>query len=51
MCNKCDEIEWKVKQYRMALSDATDPLAITLLRIVIADLRSEKQALHPSQQT
>jgi hypothetical protein len=46
MCDRCKTIERQLLNYRDAHSSANDALAIGLLAEVIADLETEKAALH-----
>jgi hypothetical protein len=46
MCNRCSEIEREIVRHRDYRSDASDPLAITLLEVLIAELQCEKDSLH-----
>jgi hypothetical protein len=47
MCKQCEEIDAKIAYYRQQLVGVDDQTAIVLLNIVIADLESDKAALHP----
>ncbi|KQT03485.1 hypothetical protein ASG57_13975 [Bradyrhizobium sp. Leaf396] len=46
MCDKCDEIDRMVSQWKFIQSSATEPLAIELLRIDIDELLRRKHELH-----
>ncbi len=49
MCERCDEIDRKIEEYSIFRSRVTDPLAFTLFGVVLEDLQSEKDALHPDE--
>ena len=46
MCNRCSEIEHEIVRHRDYRSAASDPLAVTLLEVRIAELQYEKNSLH-----
>jgi hypothetical protein len=48
LCEKCAEIDVKLARYRRLLADVNDQIAIVLIKLVLADLESDKIALHPS---
>lgn len=47
MCAQCDEIDAKVARYRRLASGITDQRMIDHLTAFMADLMTEKNALHP----
>jgi hypothetical protein len=47
MCEKCVEIDDKIKRYSGLLRLITDQLTIERLRELMADLKAQKAALHP----
>jgi len=48
MCEKCDDIDAKIARYRRVSADVDDETVIALINAFIADLESEKAALHPA---
>jgi hypothetical protein len=46
MCEKCAELDRQVEAYQRMRRTTDDPTALTVLSEVIADLQSEKVALH-----
>ena len=50
MCKKCGELDREIERYRSSQLAATDSLAIELLGIVVEELQSEKDALHPDEE-
>ena len=50
MCEKCDEIDAKIAQYRRMLDGVDDLVAISLVNGSISDLESEMAALHPESE-
>ena len=48
MCQRCVEIDGKITRQRELLIGVDDPNAIALVDLIIADLESEKRALHPA---
>jgi hypothetical protein len=46
MCEKCAELDRQVEAYQRMRRTTDDPTALTVLSEVIADLQSEKAALH-----
>ena len=49
MCEKCVEIDNKIKRYRDLLRSITDQPMVEGTRALIADLEAQKAALHPEQ--
>jgi hypothetical protein len=47
MCNRCDEIDAKIARYRNIENGIIDRLMIERLVAAVADMESEKIALHP----
>lgn len=47
MCKRCEEIVVKIAYYRRLLAKVEDRTAISLLGLVVADLKSDKVGLHP----
>jgi len=47
MCSRCVEIERQIDHY-LGLSSDPDPLTAGAAKMVLADLRAEKLALHPN---
>ena len=47
MCEKCAELDRQVEAYQRMRRTADDPTALAVLSEAIADLQSEKAALHP----
>lgn len=50
MCEKCVEIDKKLKQYRRLASSITDQLTIDRINKLIKDMAAEKAKLHPDQE-
>jgi hypothetical protein len=50
MCEKCRELDDKIERYsRIALS-ITDQLTVDRIKLLIEELRNEKERLHPKEQ-
>jgi len=49
MCDKCDELDKKIEHYSLILLSINDLLTVEGLLALIAELRTQKAALHPEQ--
>ena len=49
MCEKCEEIEKTIVRYQRILLSIGDQVIIDRTKELIADLESQKVALHPEQ--
>ena len=49
MCEKCDELDEKIEQYRKILLSIGDQITVERLAGMIGDLRTQKETLHPEQ--
>jgi hypothetical protein len=49
MCEKCVDIDKKIKRYRDLLRSITDQRAVDEAQALIADLVAQKAALHPQR--
>ena len=47
MCERCKGIDAKIAYYKRQLTSIDDKTAIALFTLVVADLESDKVALHP----
>ena len=47
MCDKCIEIDEKIKRYRSIVRSITDQPTVDGAKALIADLEAQKAALHP----
>jgi hypothetical protein len=50
MCDKCKELDDKIKQYRRIAASINDRLTIDRIWEMVARLEAEKAALHPEQE-
>ena len=48
MCERCENINRQLLNYRHTYETTNDELALTLLVEVISDLEAEKASLHPA---
>jgi len=51
MCEKCIEIDRTIERYRRILLSIDDQLTVDRTRQLIADLQTQKAALHPGKPT
>ena len=51
MCDRCDEIEAKITQYRRALDPALDPLTRARVAEAIRELEAQRSAVHAERRT
>ena len=49
MCEKCDELDEKIEQYRKILLSIGDQITVERLAGLIGDLQAQKATLHPEQ--
>jgi hypothetical protein len=49
MCEKCLEIDEKIKRYRRVVDAAADELTRNRMEDLIQHLKDEKRALHPDE--
>jgi hypothetical protein len=47
MCNKCDEIDKTIVRYRTIKERVADPALVDRAGELIAEMESDKAALHP----
>jgi hypothetical protein len=47
MCEKCVEIDERIKRYRDLLRSIGDQATVDVAKKLIADLKAQKAALHP----
>lgn len=50
MCEKCAELDERIKRYRMVSSSINDQLTIDRIKALIEELQVQKAALHPEQE-
>ena len=50
MCEKCAELDGRIKRYRWIVASISDQLTITRIKELIAKLEAGKAELHPEQQ-
>ena len=50
MCEKCAELDGRIKRYRWIVASISDQLTITRIKELIAKLEAGKAELHPKQQ-
>lgn len=50
MCEKCAEIDNRIERYRRLLTGVADQVTVDRAKELIADLESQKVALHPDQE-
>ncbi len=44
MCNKCDQIDFEIEQFRRLVSPGMDTLSLSMIRCVIELLEADKKA-------
>jgi hypothetical protein len=49
MCNKCAELDERIRHYRGIASRITDQRTIDGIKRLIADMEAKKKVLHPEQ--
>jgi hypothetical protein len=49
MCERCVEIDERIKRYRDILRSITDPATVDGAKALIADLENQRAALHPDR--
>ena len=49
MCEKCIEIDGKIEHYQNLSSLITDHRTLDAIKLLIAEMEAEKQALHPEK--
>jgi hypothetical protein len=49
MCDKCVEIDDRIKRYRNILRTIDDGATVDAAKQLIADLKAQKAALHPQR--
>ncbi len=49
MCDKCDELDAKIEQYRKLASGIIDRLALDGIAARIKEMEAQKVQLHPEQ--
>ena len=47
MCDKCQELDKKIKQYERIAASINDQFTIDRIRALVEELRVQKAALHP----
>jgi hypothetical protein len=50
MCDRCDELDEKIENYRKLASWVSDELALEGISTLIRQFEAEKRILHPEQQ-
>jgi hypothetical protein len=50
MCDKCKELDDKIKHYRRIAASINDQLTIDRIGELVASLEAEKATLHPEQE-
>jgi hypothetical protein len=50
MCEKCAELDERIKRYRRVSSSINDQLTIDRIKALIEELQVQKAALHPEQE-
>lgn len=48
MCNKCDQMDNEIEQFRRLISPGMDALSLTMIRCAIELLEADKAAVHCS---
>ena len=51
MCEKCIEIDGKIARYQRLSGSITDQLTLDGIKLIVEQMKAEKQALHPEQAT
>jgi hypothetical protein len=51
MCDKCIQLDKKIEHYERLAGGITDELVLERLRELVREMRAQKTALHPEQQT
>lgn len=49
MCERCSEIDLRIAHYQRMVDGIKDAIAIIIVKTFLADLATEKIALHPAQ--
>jgi hypothetical protein len=49
MCDKCEQLDKKIEHYQKLLLGIGDQLTVDRIKSLIADLQTQKAALHPEQ--
>ena len=49
MCDKCDELDKKIEHYETILVSIGDRATVERLMAMIADLQTQRVALHPEK--
>jgi hypothetical protein len=50
MCDKCEELDKKIENYRQLAARVRDPLLTEGVGKLIEDMQAQKASLHPEQQ-
>jgi hypothetical protein len=50
MCEKCVELDSKIKHYERISASLTDQLTIDRIKELVEQMRAQKSALHPKQE-
>jgi hypothetical protein len=50
MCEKCAELDERIRRYRRVSSSVSDQLTIDRIKALIEELHDQKAALHPEKQ-
>ncbi|OKO91299.1 hypothetical protein AC629_02735 [Bradyrhizobium sp. NAS80.1] len=45
MCNKCDQIDFEIEQFRRLVSPRMDALSLSMIRCIIELLEADKKAV------
>ena len=51
MCDKCIQLDKKIEHYERLASGIADELTLERLRELVREMKAQKTALHPEQQT
>jgi hypothetical protein len=51
MCDKCAELDEKIRHYQRMAIHITDQLTLDGIKRLIEDMDAKKSALHPAQKT
>jgi hypothetical protein len=49
MCGACEQLDEKIEHYKRVMGAMTDQLTIERISALVAELETQKTALHPKQ--
>jgi hypothetical protein len=50
MCDKCKELDDKIEHYERISASITDQLTIDRIKELVKQIKTQKDALHPTQE-